>query len=263
MDSRKFLALLLAVAPFYVQSLVIEKQLSSCAVVTDQGTVDFSNLAGTGGIPRFREINSVASPTATYDWNPCADFTEAQTCQNVAICRVDTACVGKRKRSDQSRMPRRLFDTCYQGLGSQSSSTFAINQFGLLELQVTDPNTQITAHIAIVCNNTIDSVQCTDDSTDPSNPIFQLSGPSVCFQQSGGGGGGGISIGTVLCIILLVVVATYIVGGVLYMKFRVRAQGAELMPNVSFWKSIPVHVKVGVLYVKSGFRPQSLSYENI
>ena len=47
----------------------------------------------------------------------------------------------------------------------------------------------------------------------------------------------------------LVAVVTYVVVGVLVMKYRKGAQGVELIPNYHFWKDFPFLVKVGCLSV--------------
>ena len=45
----------------------------------------------------------------------------------------------------------------------------------------------------------------------------------------------------------MVVITVYLIGGVLFNNFARGASGAELVPNVSFWKEFPILVKVRML----------------
>ena len=40
----------------------------------------------------------------------------------------------------------------------------------------------------------------------------------------------------------------YLVGGMLFNRFHKGASGVEVIPHVTFWKSVPVYAKVGLLY---------------
>ena len=48
----------------------------------------------------------------------------------------------------------------------------------------------------------------------------------------------------VISIRLFSLVILYFIGGVLWQKFKVQAQGIELIPNVCFWLALPGLVKV-------------------
>jgi len=63
------------------------------------------------------------------------------------------------------------------------------------------------------------------------------------------GSKGGLSVGSILLIVLLVLVVVYLIGGILFNKFRRQLGGIELIPNVTFWSSIPGLVKDGVLFI--------------
>lgn len=43
---------------------------------------------------------------------------------------------------------------------------------------------------------------------------------------------------------VLVLAVVYLIAGVLVMKFVKGAHGSELVPNVGFWKGLPLYVKV-------------------
>jgi len=59
----------------------------------------------------------------------------------------------------------------------------------------------------------------------------------------------GLTGGSILLIILLVLVVVYLVGGILFNKFKRQATGLELIPNFEFWASIPGLVKDGCQFV--------------
>ena len=40
------------------------------------------------------------------------------------------------------------------------------------------------------------------------------------------------------------VVALYIIGGVIFMKYRNSASGIEMIPNIEIWKALPSNIKV-------------------
>jgi len=63
------------------------------------------------------------------------------------------------------------------------------------------------------------------------------------------GGGGGLSGGSILLIILLVVAVVYLVGGILFKKFRMHAEGIDMIPNLGFWTSLPGLVKDGNVWL--------------
>ena len=48
-----------------------------------------------------------------------------------------------------------------------------------------------------------------------------------------------------------VIVVVYLVGGVSYMHFAKGANGSEMIPNVTFWKGVPVLIKVPCYQYKS------------
>ncbi len=43
-----------------------------------------------------------------------------------------------------------------------------------------------------------------------------------------------------------VLLTVYFVGGILFMKFGKNSTGIEMIPNLSFWKSLPGNIKVKI-----------------
>ncbi|CAF0864078.1 unnamed protein product, partial [Didymodactylos carnosus] len=58
----------------------------------------------------------------------------------------------------------------------------------------------------------------------------------------------GLTAGAVLVIILICLVTTYLVGGMLFMKFKRGASGFEMLPNRTFWIKTTLNAVGGVRY---------------
>jgi len=73
--------------------------------------------------------------------------------------------------------------------------------------------------------------------------------------DGGGGGGGdggddgGISGGWIFIIILICLTVVYLVGGVLWNRFRRDLRGLEMIPNYHFWVALPGLVIAGNIYL--------------
>lgn len=71
---------------------------------------------------------------------------------------------------------------------------------------------------------------------------FHLFSPLVCPQKVAHSDG--LSTGSVLMIILLVAFLTYLTIGIVVNLFVLGARGAEVIPNIQFWRSLPGLVMV-------------------
>jgi len=60
---------------------------------------------------------------------------------------------------------------------------------------------------------------------------------------------GGLTGGGIFLILFFVGAAVYLVGGILWQKFKVGASGLELIPNLTFWTSLPGLIKDGVMFM--------------
>jgi len=81
---------------------------------------------------------------------------------------------------------------------------------------------------------------------------FIIAMRSLAACGSGGrkhNGGSGMSAGWVIDIILLATTSAYLLGGCAYKYLKQGATGIEVIPNIEFWKGLPMLVKDGVLYV--------------
>jgi len=96
------------------------------------------------------------------------------------------------------------------------------------------------------------------------NPKYVIENPqhhytfswNTQFACPGGAGGiaGGLGPGSILLIIVLCLVVVYLVAGVLFNRFKRGMNGIEMIPNVTFWTSIPGLVKDGVMFIVNKVR---------
>ncbi|XP_070561994.1 cation-dependent mannose-6-phosphate receptor-like [Ptychodera flava] len=74
--------------------------------------------------------------------------------------------------------------------------------------------------------------------------LFEVGSSVVCETSSSG-----LSVGSVICIIFFVLVAVYILGGVLYQRCVLGAKGMEQFPNITFWREFGNLVADGTDFV--------------
>ncbi|XP_055700282.1 uncharacterized protein LOC129799977 [Phlebotomus papatasi] len=87
---------------------------------------------------------------------------------------------------------------------------------------------------------------------------FHLFSPLACPQKVTHSDG--LSTGSVLMIILLVAFLTYLTIGIVVNLFVLGARGAEVIPNIQFWRSLPGLVMDGARFLQNGckVRPSDL-----
>ncbi|XP_065845841.1 uncharacterized protein [Oscarella lobularis] len=82
---------------------------------------------------------------------------------------------------------------------------------------------------------------------------FTLNSKHACpFQGSAPGGPGGssaLSPGSILLIIVFSLLIAYFVVGIMIMKFKMNAEGKEIIPQSAFWTAIPGLIKDGALFI--------------
>lgn len=67
----------------------------------------------------------------------------------------------------------------------------------------------------------------------------------------------GLGTGAVLSIIILVTLFSYCTLGIVYNHFVRGTRGAELIPNLDFWRGLPGLMMDGVRFLQNGCRPAS------
>jgi len=66
--------------------------------------------------------------------------------------------------------------------------------------------------------------------------------------------GNQVSGGFIFLLVVLFCMIAYIVGGIIFNKFKRQAHGLELIPNVEFWTSLPGLIKDGVMFIVNSVR---------
>ncbi|XP_064648081.1 cation-dependent mannose-6-phosphate receptor-like [Lineus longissimus] len=242
MISVVLVSALLAVAAGAGQKSTCVKN-GPCACTFDGFTMDLSKMEGLvdDHAPMYKDKKPTQSAANfVYSYKPCYSFDYSNEmyspCKGVASCQVDTT------NSDQ------------QNAGKQESAEFW-EEDGKTMLRYLDDATFTLreTYVDLVCagSNSFE-VKGEQMGSNPSRYDYTLNTPQAC--RPGEGEGGGLSVGSVLCILLVVFIVVYIVGGILFMKFRVGASGFELFPNQTFWKDFPALIKDGTCFIISPCR---------
>ena len=89
--------------------------------------------------------------------------------------------------------------------------------------------------------------------------------PGLCRYVDPSGDDGGIGGGAVFVIILLVVIVVYLVGGMIFLRYRRGATGLEMIPNRSMWLSLVSYAKNGVQFSMDVIcqRNRSTAYQSV
>jgi len=219
--------------------------------VNGKGVIDISSLAKKDKTAAFPDEAPAAGSNYRYSYNPCKPFSEGETCIDVAVCQVS-------------------FDAKFTFiLGKQDSAKWdagvgATNP--MLSYSYKEKNVQI-------------EMNCAQDKTTPELEAlgegpqnfykFKLTSKCACYNgcKSGGGGGdgsgSGIPGGAVFLIILLVLLVVYFVGFALFYRIREQKTGADLIAHRTFWVSLPVYAKGGVMCIVHKVTGKGGQYESV
>jgi len=140
----------------------------------------------------------------------------------------------------------------HAAMGAASTQKFESIKAGLgVVLQYTNGADQRETEIDFIC----------DATAGIGAPKYVLENPqhhyTFAWQSQfacPGTGGGGISPGSILLIIVVCLIVVYLVAGLIFNKFKRGLNGIELIPNVTFWTSIPGLVKDGVMFIVNKVR---------
>ncbi|XP_041375811.1 uncharacterized protein LOC121388514 [Gigantopelta aegis] len=220
-------------------------KVNNCKCSTSTRTIDFSSLNGVGNKPRF----SIPDPDVTrpyiYNYNPCKAFISP-----VSGC-MDT------KDITVNQQTKAIPPFCFP-LGTLSSLKFHGDpDQGTLQIQYTQqvPKPRIV-RVNVRCSNSETSLQFKGEEPNL-NYKFDLLTNLVCPVTSTS-----LSTGSILVIIFVLAVIIYFVGGILFFKFVRKAEGVEMVPNLSFWTELPLLIRDGIYFVFRGCKVQT-HYEKI
>ncbi|XP_052812123.1 uncharacterized protein LOC128239529 [Mya arenaria] len=230
----------------------------SCTMTDGSGIVDLTSLASkTDGQPTFKDVME-QEEGYYYSYSPCGSFSEVE-------CKQATACV-----LDQNKKQS-------QQIGDSGRAAFQYDA---------DAGNVVVAYTAgtgVLKLTTVDLI-CDESACDPTfTPKgeqgagqFEMMLKTVCACpgkcdskgptgdcKGGSGASGGLSGGSILLIIVFGVLVSYLIGGILFMKFVKKAEGSEAIPNKGFWASIPRNVVNGCKFTVSKIRRKDVTYDQI
>jgi hypothetical protein len=85
-------------------------------------------------------------------------------------------------------------------------------------------------------------------------PTNQPLPPSPGPGPSPDGPSEGLGADSIILILLFVAIFVYIVGGILFKKYRMGATGWDMIPNLGFWTALPGLVKDGIVFTYRSIR---------
>ncbi|XP_060570671.1 uncharacterized protein LOC132728961 [Ruditapes philippinarum] len=214
----------------------------SCAFDDDGSLIVLNSLGNSDLTPRFQDVSS--SDGSTYSYNPCYPFTEGtSSCTQAAACITS---VGQT-----------------ESIGDAQSAKFAYSEDNDdLELGYTSGSGLLTiTQVKLKCDQHACQPSLTAEGNQGLNQ-YALTLTTVCACPNGcnedgpinctpGSSSGGIGGGAVVLIIFFAFLFIYFVGGTVFLAVGRKARGKEMVPNVTFWSSLPGLVKDGVLFTLS------------
>jgi hypothetical protein len=133
------------------------------------------------------------------------------------------------------------FEDC---IGIFTSAVPMPNNAGV-ELMYDNGDWGAIGRVKLMCNP--DATELSTPKGESFNKIMIVDSKYACPVTSLGS----LSAGSIFMIIVLVLVLVYIIGGVLYNRFRNNKSGVDMIPNAEFWVLFPSYVKGGGQYVVS------------
>ncbi|XP_013409684.1 putative mannose 6-phosphate receptor-like protein C530.09c [Lingula anatina] len=216
----------------------IKKTACSCEINGD--IIDLTPLANKNNTPRFKDVQGT-EPGSQFSWNPCYPFSEGVGCTNVSACQKQvwaTYAIGKQESAEFINDPINGLTIHYQ----------AIDTVGVIR----------DSYVSIDCGPNEGDLTAQGE-VGQAKYYMTLKTKYACVA---GGSAGGLSAGSILIIIVICAVVVYLIGGVLVMRFVKGARGTEMIPNESFWKSLPGLIKDGGKFVIHGCKAEK-SYASI
>lgn len=199
---------------------------------------DFSSLKG-------NELTYTAQASAYYSYtlNMCGS--------------VEDICAGKDSMICQATTITKVFEATIISSSDTPPCTWALADASNPQSGVT-----ITCSNGQTCNGNVRKAQiqatCDNTATSPTsfsvveNPqcTYTIKFNSAAACPTTPPAKSGLSGGSIFLIILFVVGSIYGFGGCLYKKFKMGAEGTEIIPNIDFWMTLPTLVIAGVMTTK-------------
>ncbi|GFR91450.1 cation-dependent mannose-6-phosphate receptor-like isoform X1 [Elysia marginata] len=199
-----------------------------CEMNDGTGTVDISSLGNKDKTARFPDEYSYDG--ISYAYNPCFPISKGGTCEKSAACQKES-------------------DTSYTDMGQQDSAVWTYTGY---YPQVTYTSTSgRQTEILLICDPSFVNPQLTViGELEPNKLSMNLwtncACPNTCERVDpiNSGSSAALTAGSVMLIIFFSCLLTYLVIGILYNYNKKKATGKELLPNYTFWATLPGLIKV-------------------
>ncbi|XP_071508229.1 cation-dependent mannose-6-phosphate receptor-like [Diadema antillarum] len=230
-----FFTLLSLVSILTVDAQVVCQKETNCrcTLSDNSGYYDLGPMVEGTAAPFFTIIPA-ETPTVTYMYDPCRDFSKvspSSQCNDVAVCKES--------------------DNVYSNLGIHSTSSFIYIPDTSTPMRIVyhngkSGNESVNTTVQLYCDDTGISQLLFRQST-KSVYLFQLRSPFACLKPVSTSKG--LTPGGIICIIFVVVVFVYFVGGFIYLFFFKFESGTKTIPHYEFWSSLPGLIRDGFVYI--------------
>ncbi|XP_011667137.2 uncharacterized protein LOC105439633 [Strongylocentrotus purpuratus] len=194
--------------------------------------IDFSPLGRSDGKPAFA-YKETPNDDFKYAYNPCHPFHDGFCTTNTAACQVSNDELHSYPIGDPDVIAFEVIDSDIVLTYAEVSGRLAVVNFHCDESALTAA-----------------TYEPLGEQT-PGNYHFTIGTCLACLKDIPNCypvGGTEITVGGIVCIIFALLVLVYLIGGILYQKFRRGATGKELIPNYGFWSDFPALVKDGFMF---------------
>jgi len=230
-------------------------KVNKCSCKFNSGrTLDLQPLDANPNF-RFKSLSTSGEPYY-YQYNPCTGVTCASTSGSVvssssSVCQLS---------STSSYL---VYD-----LGDASSATFT-SRYGKLALKYTSLDTSREAYVSLTCDCKEEGRMVAKGVDVAQGHIFDMElFTKYACDMSCLSAGSGLSTGDILIILFLSLSVVYVVAGIAINKGVRKLEGAEILPNRTFWMALPGLVKEGFQFTmekvrKPGGDGSSNNYQEI
>ncbi|XP_072179713.1 uncharacterized protein [Diadema setosum] len=267
----------------------VGQQIGPCEwQYTNGSIIDFNSIGNTDGTPRWVNEPSIypEGDPSLYAINPCHPFNQGEGCINVTACRTGED--GSEENIGEPDNENIYFDSESQNVvieywsGNESlryvtkiiTACGEEDQDQLVVDGLHDPALKvITFQFILLSRCACVDVCATATVLPPSNvshvpvntgatasslpphtirPITTVFTPHTIRPPPAPKG---LTAGGVICIVFICGLCAYFIFGALYMFFFRGARGVEIIPNVNFWRELPILILDGVSFLCSGCQP--------
>ncbi|CAF0991764.1 unnamed protein product [Adineta ricciae] len=217
-------------------------------VVTLKRIIDLTSVGRKDGTPAWKDVLPQISDGHVYSYNPCYSFTQVN-CLDVAACQAH--------QTD----PKLTYS-----LGTQNSVQWRTNLGQELPTLVYK-TTERTLEVTLKCLGPKESNRLDVQGLDTVKRIYSMTLSSKCACWDGCGSGStandGISGGLVFIIVLFALLCIYLIGFMVFNKFKRQATGLDMLPHRTFWISLPGYALAGTRFIFGKITNKKTDYSSI